>query len=250
MEMRNVVRGAGKAAKFVAFGGAWVSMMKTKELLGSEFRRTGRNVTTIKELAALAGEGLKTTFGKDRGLDVAFADMVAARDERSPSLAAVYYHFLRRKRACLGSLAFFLLAALVGALQSRITALVPLVVGGGLSLELAWLAEFRLWQMRGRKLSVAEGATLGDFARESGAWRRALSPESGYGLHASQRRYRRLLWHKRGGLGIAALGALTTLDMYFSSLVRLSAVPACIAAAGMLYAMATELRLRPLRRGI
>jgi hypothetical protein len=226
---------------------AWPSMQRSARLMRGELERTAANTRQLGQLAKAAKTRL---FGPAQPLasDTASETFAAAMAKRPGAQRRGYLAFLGRKRSALSMACLFAAIGLLALGRGTWQGVFPLLIGGGLSLEFAWLAEFRLWQLRGSKLSAAEGATLRDFWMEPGAWRGALRFEGGYALSPDQRRYRGWLWLKRLALAMAVSGAALALELLLSHGAPGNAL-AC-SGAGLLLALLTELRLGALRRVI
>lgn len=247
MNGKKVLKTVGRVLAYGAFGIAWPSMKRSVRLIKEETVRTAENT---RMLGDLAGQARRRVFGAAQArlpevLDETF-DQALAR--RPGAERQAYVGFVLRKRVALAMGALFCVIGLRGLLHAHWLGLAPLVIGGGLALEFAWLAEFRLWQLRNRKLSAAEGGTLSDFWMEPGAWRRTLDPEPGFGLQAGQKSYRRWLWGKRVGLAVLVLGLLSAVDLFFSRSAAFAGHAVAAAATGLLLAMLVELKLAGIRR--
>jgi hypothetical protein len=226
---------------------AWPSMKRSARLMRGEFERTAENT---KLLGQLAKDAKTRVFGPAQppASDAAGETFAAAMAKRPGAERRGYLTFLARKRSALSMACFFVSIGLLAIGRGTWQGVFPLVIGGGLSLEFAWLAEFRLWQLRGLKLSAEEGATLRDFWMEPGAWRGALKFEAGYALSPDQRRYRRWLWLKRLALAVAVSSVLVALEQLLTH-----GAPGddfAWSGAGFLLALMTELRLSALRKVI
>ncbi|WP_017461376.1 hypothetical protein [Dyella ginsengisoli] len=246
MDGKKALKTAGKVLAYGAFGIAWPSMKRSVRLMKDEAARTADNTRLLGELA---GQARKRVFGaaEARPADVADETFAEAMARRPGAEKRAYVGFVRRKRVALAMCALFCSIGGLGLVHGHLMGLAPMLVGGGLSLEFAWLAEFRLWQLRNRKLSAAEGGSLSDFWMDSGAWRRALDAEPGYGLQAGQKAYRRWLWAKRVGLLAMVLGLLCAVDLFFSRSAAYAGPAVAVAAAGLLVAMLVELKLSVIR---
>jgi hypothetical protein len=225
MDAKKLAKMGGKVLLFPV-AGAIPSMRKTASLLKGEMSQRQSEIREIRALADRARANLRKPALPAN--DEAFEEAVSSR---KADVGRTYIHFLRRKRAALVCFVFSLWLGGMPLIHGNLMGLAPLVMGCGLSFEFAWLAEFRLWQIRGRRLSRAENGSLADFWGEPGAWRGALMPEVGYGLTDAQRAYRRVLWVKRAGLAVVALGLLAAVDLFFS--VSRSHVPDALFVAGV-----------------
>jgi hypothetical protein len=233
MDAKKLAKMGGKVLLFPV-AGAIPSMRKTASLFKGEVSQRQAEIREIRALADRARANLrKPTPANDENFEEAVSS-------RKADVGRTYIHFLRRKRAALVCLVFSLWLGGMPLIHGNLMGLAPLIMGCGLSFEFAWLAEFRLWQIRGRRLSPAEHGSLADFWAESGAWRGALMPEVGYGLSDTHRAYRRALWAKRAGLAVVVFGLLAGVDLFFS--VSRAHVPAAlvVAGVGLMVAMLSE----------
>lgn len=231
---------------FPVVGFAWPSMKRSVALMkGEVFRRT-EETKALRELYKAARHRVTGVGNVEVLDDVAGETFAEAMDRRNIDLDRAYLTFLSRKRLALCVGLFFVLLGAVGLAHGRWEGFAPILVGGGFSLEIAWLSEYRLWQIRGQRLSKEEAATLRDYWMEEGAWRRALDPERGFGLSKGSRRYRRWLWAKRLGLAVVAGSTLTVgVDILFHRNVPWS-MPAVIGSAAATVLL-VEFRLAHLR---
>jgi hypothetical protein len=222
------------AKKIAKMGGNILLFPVAGAILKGEMVQRQAEIREIRALADRARANMRTPAPAN---DENFEDAVSSR---RADIGRTYVHFLRRKRAALVCLVFSLWLGGMPLIHGNLMGLAPLVMGCGLSFEFAWLAEFRLWQIRGRRLSRAEHGSLADFWGESGAWRGALMPEVGFGLSDPQRAYRRVLWAKRAGLAVVAFGLLAAVDLFFS--VSRLHVPSAlfVAGVGLMVAMLSE----------
>lgn len=250
MAIRDSLRKSGKVAFYLAFGIAAKPMLKTAELIQRDFRRSYDNLAVLRELAADAKRGIRQSFGNEPIKGSSYAELAASRTAGRKSVTAIYYAFLRRKRGFVAAAVFFASFNLFFLLRGNVNALFSLALGTCLCVEFAWLAEFRLWQLRGKRISVDEKGTFSDFLHDSGSWRGIFRWEFGYGLSRAQIQYRRRLVIKRCGLLTGILASLVAADMHFSNLQRLSMIPALIAMASFLVVLAVELGLQQLRRSM
>jgi len=244
MDIKKVARVGGRVLFYGFTGVAGPSILKTASLLKREAQKTGESAKRIRELANEAREASRVRK-EEAKRDETFQQ--AMERHADISLRRVYLAVLARKRASLVCLTLSLVLSLPALLHGHVIGLLPLVVGSSMSLEFAWLAEFRLWQLRGRKLSQAEQGSLRDFWMDAGAWKKALDPEPGYGLDAPQKAYRRWLWLKRLGLASFALGLVCGLDLFFSRSRGDTGYALCCAGLGLVIAMLVEFHLRFLR---
>lgn len=247
MDKRKALRVGARILFFPVVGFAWGSMKRSGRLMRGEFARTAENTKLVGELFS---DARKRVFGPMAAPaeDIPGESFADAMARRPGAETRAYIGFLTRKRVALCMAMFFLAIGSIGVARGAWAGLMTVLVGGGLSLEFAWLAEFRLWQLRSRKLSATEGGTLRDFWMEDGAWRSALHFERGFGLGSVQRAYRRWLWAKRAALSITLLWLLAAVDLFLSRSAHWTGNALAAAALGLSIAMIIELRLVGLRR--
>lgn len=234
MDKKKLAKIGGKILLF-PIAGALPSMKKTASLFKGE---VDQRRAEVREIGALAVQA-RANFSR-RNAPAKEENFLDAVNTRNADIHKTYIHFLRRKRAALVCLVFCVWLGGMPLVHGNLMGLLPLLLGCGLSLEFAWLAEFRLWQIRGRRLSKAEHGSLSDFWGDPGALRGVLSPEVGYGLDAAQRAYRRTLWVKRAGLAVVVLGLLAAVDLFFSVSREHAPDALCVAALGLVGALLSE----------
>jgi hypothetical protein len=244
MGIKKVAQTGGKILFYGFTGIAAPGILKTASLLKKEAQKTADSAKRIRDLAGEAREASRIRK-EDAKRNDAFKDVVA--NHAGVSIRRVYLEFLARKRNALLCLVASFILGVPSLVHGHALGLVPLFVGGAMSFEFAWLAEFRLWQLRGRRISKEEHGSLRDFWMEKGAWKGALNPEPGFALNAKQRVYRRWLWLKRFGLITFALGLFCTVDLFFSRSRGDAGFALCCAGLGLVVAMLVEFHLRYLR---
>lgn len=249
-EQKETLKKVGTGARWLLFP-ALGPMKQTVRLLKDEVGHANATRKELHRATREASEAVREVFrSRPRGSDVAqlsFEAMMRQRKAGAPTLAQLYHGFLRRKRAAQCLCAFFSTLGLWSLVHGQWSGLLPLLIGGGFTLEYAWLTEFRLWQLRGRRLSVEEKGGLSDFRRDPGAWKGAFRAEVGFGLDAPRRQYRRWLWVKRGGLVVTVLAFF---DLLYSRSAAAAPAALVVAAVGLLCVLLTELRLSALRLGL
>jgi len=161
------------------------AMRQTILLAKKEISRTKDNFEVIKELGT---EAKQILLGQPNAAnDQSFESAMQGRTESE--VTDLYLRILWQKRIVLGvgcafaGIAFYtvvrglinhnLYGVLLGCMS--LTAVTPM------TLVLALSAQLRLWQIRTRRLSVAERGGIYDFMRETRWLRETLSPEIGQG---------------------------------------------------------------------
>jgi hypothetical protein len=245
MDVKKAAGATRRVAGFVAFGGALWSMKMSASLLRKEFARTKENGKVLGEMAREVKGRFKGTDAREVTETESFETAAKAAAAKGVSVVDVYMHFLGRKRLALALGGVFISIGAAGVLQHVWMGLLPMIVGTMFCLEMAWLAEFRLWQVRTRRISKAEQAGVGDFWRTPGAWRGAFHIEWGVHVAPEMRPFRGWLVVKRCALTIALAGLL--LGIFHRSTVAAYALTSAIA---LLVAMLVELRLCSIRRAL
>jgi hypothetical protein len=243
MSMKSVAKKSAKFAFYGVTGVAGPSILKTVDLLKKEGQRTAASTRRLNELT---GEAWRVLANKG-GATLVNEPFEDAMDRHQVDVRRAYLSFLVRKRSALACACVFVLLGAWPLLHGHLSGFIPLLLGGGLCSELAWLAEFRLWQLRGHRLSKEENGLIRDFWMEPGAWMNAFNPEHGFGLNPGQQNYRRWLWLKRVGLATVVMGALAAVDLFFSRSRGYTGDALCVGATGLIVAMLVEFHLRSMR---
>ncbi len=162
----------------------WRPVVKSAKLLGDQLRMTAQATARLRGLMQEARASLKAEPGEAG--QRSFAEVLTGSAARP--LAVLQRHFLLRKRLALalGGLLLlfagggFLVSANRGDLVGMALAALSAAASGASSYLFALSAQFRLWQLRTRRLSQAEQGSFADFKREERDWAlQALSPEIG-----------------------------------------------------------------------
>lgn len=252
-ESKVTLRKVGTGARWLLFP-ALGPMKQTVRLLKDEVGHANATRKELHRATREASEAVREAFRpapkKQNADHLSFEAMMRQRKAGAPTWTQLYHGFLRRKRAAQCMCLFFSLLGLWSLVHGQWSGLLPLLIGGGFTLEYAWLTEFRLWQLRNRRLSIEEKGGLSDFRSDPGAWKGALRAEVGFGLDAPHRRYRRWLWFKRVGLVVAALGVLAFFDLFYSRSTASAPGALVVAALGLLCVLLIELRLSGLRSSL
>ncbi len=252
-ESKETLKKVGTGARWLLFP-ALGPMKHTVRLLKDEVGHANATRKELHRATREAGAAVRDAFRPAPAEPVAeqlsFEAMMRQRKAGAPSWTQLYHGFLRRKRAAQCLCVFFILLGLWSLIHGQWRGLLPLLIGGGFTFEYAWLTEFRLWQLRNRRLSIAEKGGLGDFRRDPLAWKGTFRAEVGFGLDASHRQYRRWLWLKRIGLVVALLATLVFFDLFYSRSAAVAPLALVVAAIGLLCVLLTELRLSTLRPGL
>lgn len=224
---------------------SWRPMRRTVQLLRDESVRTIDSAGRIKDMAREVGRLLKKPVATEDDAGEPFESVLATLKSERAAWLGQYQRFLARKRVALLMGVLFASLGAYGLALGAYGGLVTLLVGGGFCAELAWLAEFRLWQLRG-SFAAGQVAGLREFMREPGAWRGAARLELGYGLGMAMRHYRGWLWAKRVSLVATLIGALVALAMAIRGLPGAHLSIACM-GLGLALALGIEARLMTLR---
>ncbi|MFY2610820.1 DotA/TraY family protein [Achromobacter xylosoxidans] len=162
----------------------WRPVVKSAKLLGDQVRMTAQATARLKGLMQEARASLKAEPGEAG--QRSFAEVLSG--SAAWPLAVLQRHFLLRKRLALalGGLLLlfagggFLVSANRGDLVGMALAALSAAASGASSYLFALSAQFRLWQLRTRRLSQAEQGSFADFKRAERDWAlQALSPEIG-----------------------------------------------------------------------
>ncbi|WP_175190012.1 MULTISPECIES: DotA/TraY family protein [Achromobacter] len=161
----------------------WRPAVKSVQLLVNTTKQSLSGLTEIKAMVdGLRADRQAPQAAEDRSFEEVFNDEMALR------LVALRRHFLMRKRLALalGGLLLmlpgigFLASADHGDLAGMGLAAMSAGASGVASFLWALSAQFRLWQLRTRRLSRADRGGFEDFRREERDWAlQALSPEIG-----------------------------------------------------------------------
>ncbi|HEX7817393.1 hypothetical protein [Dyella sp.] len=224
---------------------SWRPMRRTVQLLREESVRTVESAGRIKDMAREVGRLLKKPAVSECNGELPFEIRLARLKSDRAAWLGQYLRFLARKRVAVLMGCIFAAFGAYGLALGAYGGLVTMLVGGGLCAELAWLAEFRLWQLRG-SFEAGQLADLQSFKCDPGAWRGAARLELGYGLTPPMRHYRCWLWAKRLGLAVMLTGALVGLTLAIKGLSGVHSAIAC-AGLGLTLALGIEARLTTLR---
>jgi len=155
------------------------ALRKNLQLFRNAQAEHNKNIVYIKDLYANA-KGVPRIEATDDQAEVAeirFDEMVRRRPASAPSIEQLQQRFLRQKRLAVGTGAAFLLMALYALAHRNPLGLLTIIGGMPLFFMAALSAQFRLWQLRNRRLSKSEKGGLDDFMREPGWIISVLNPE-------------------------------------------------------------------------
>ena len=166
------------------------SMRQTVRLAKQEAAKTKENWATIKEMSAEAKQALLRGDGEEfaESEPLTFEEAMANRKPGAMSVEQLHLYFLRRKRAALLAGSIFWLLGLIGIVTGSIDGSTKTIIQSFLSIAaatpllfaLALSAQFRLWQLETRRLSVSEKGGFNDFLKENTNWLlKTLSPQYG-----------------------------------------------------------------------
>lgn len=137
------------------------------------------NIVYIKELYARARQKARSEQQGEGGTanEQGFEEMMCSRSVGSPSIADLQRRFLFQKRLAIGTGAVFLLMAIYALSRGNMFGIFTLVAGLPVMFMASLTAQFRLWQLRNRRLSRAEHGGLSDFMRQPGWFVSVIDPE-------------------------------------------------------------------------
>ncbi|WP_244140930.1 hypothetical protein [Burkholderia vietnamiensis] len=136
----------------------------------------------IKELYARAKRQkdlVEQQDENDAASELGFEEMMRSRSASAPSTAELERRFLFQKRLAIGTGAAFLLMATYALSRGNAFGIFTLVAGLPVMFMASLSAQFRLWQLRNRRLSRAEHGGLSDFMQEPGWAFSVINPELG-----------------------------------------------------------------------
>lgn len=140
------------------------------------------NIVYIKDLIARARQQKARAEQQHDGgtiRDLGFEEMMRSRSIGAPSIAELERRFRFQKRLAIGTGAAFLLMAVYAISRGNVLGIFTLVAGLPVMFMASLDAQFRLWQVRNRRLSRAEHGGLSDFMKEPGWFVSVLDPELG-----------------------------------------------------------------------
>jgi hypothetical protein len=170
----------GKKAARVALRLVWpgAAIKKTIQNTKKLQEQHERNITHIKEMFQEVRNNTKSEPPKEARKDLSFEETMSRREPGSPSIPALYDHFLLKKRLALTVGAAFIAMAIYALANGTWLGLAPLLGSPPVFFMIALSAQLRLWQLRTRRLSQAEKGGLPDFIKETrGWWWVVLDPE-------------------------------------------------------------------------
>ncbi|MBJ9698309.1 hypothetical protein I5699_35135 [Burkholderia cenocepacia] len=138
------------------------------------------NIVYIKDLIARARQQ-KARAEQQGGAasEQGFEEMMRSRSAGAPSTVELERRFRFQKRLAIGTGTVFLLMAVYALSRGNVFGIFTLVAGLPVMFMASLSAQFRLWQLRNRRLSRAEHGGLNDFMREPGWFVSVLDPEFG-----------------------------------------------------------------------
>lgn len=161
----------GKKAAHVALRLVWpgAAIKRTIQNTKKLQEQHERNITHIKEMFQEVRNNTKCEHPEARK-DLSFEETMNSREPGSPSIPALYDHFLLKKRLALTVGATFIAMAIYALANGTWLGLAPLLGSPPVFFIIALSAQLRLWQLRTRRLSRAEKGGLQDFLKETRGW--------------------------------------------------------------------------------
>lgn len=180
MDMKQTAKSAGvEIAKrlFLPF----YAFRKNVQSFKAAKQQHDENIVYIKELYARAKQKARAEQQGEGGAasEQGFEEMMRSRSVGAPSIGDLQRRFLFQKRLAIGTGAVFLLMAVYALSRGNVFGIFTIVAGLPVMFMASLTAQFRLWQLRNRRLSRAEHGGLHDFMRESGWLASVLDPELG-----------------------------------------------------------------------
>lgn len=200
MDLKNVAKAGAKASLWTVWHVIMPlsAMKRTLSLTKHEIERNKENLQYLKELSAEAKRVLTDAKSHDEDRPgLSFEEAMASRSSDAPSIPELYRSFLMKKRWALAAWVFFALTGgcavaggvifghpkdiLLGALSLFVTQPVFFMAALG--------AQLRLWQLKTKRLSVAERGGVRDFMSDYRDWfRQLMNPEINWSRQAQKTR--------------------------------------------------------------
>lgn len=178
MDMKQTAKSAGvEIAKRLFF--PFYAFRKNVQSFKAAKQQHDENIVYIKELYARAKQKARSEHQGESGTanEQGFEEMMRSRSVGAPSVADLQRRFLFQKRLAVGTGAVFLLMAVYALSRGNVFGIFTLVAGLPVMFMASLTAQFRLWQLRNRRLSRAEHGGLNDFMQEPGWFVSVIDPE-------------------------------------------------------------------------
>lgn len=152
---------------------------KNVQSLKAVKQQHAENIVYIKDLIARAREqkARAEQKGEAATAEQGFEEMMRRRAVGAPSIADLQRRFLFQKRLAIAVGSVFLLMGVYALSRGNLLGIFTLVAGLPVMFMASLTAQFRLWQLRSRRLSRAEHGGLNDFTKEPGWFASVLDPE-------------------------------------------------------------------------
>lgn len=180
MDMKQTTKSAGvEIAKrlFLPF----YAFRKNVQSIKAAKQQHDENVVYIKELYARAKQRKARAEQKGEGgaAEQGFEEMMRRRAVGAPSIADLQRRFLFQKRLAIAVGSVFLLMGVYALSRGNLLGIFTLAAGLPVMFMASLTAQFRLWQLRNRRLSRTEHGGLNDFTKEPSWFASVLDPEFG-----------------------------------------------------------------------
>lgn len=162
----------GKKAAHVALRLVWpgAAIKRTIQNTKKLQEQHERNIIHIKEMFQEVRNNTRSEPPEEARKDLSFEETMNSREPGSPSIPALYDHFLLKKRLALAVSVAFIAMAIYALANGTWLGLAPLLGSPPVFFIIALSAQLRLWQLRTRRLSRAEKGGLQDFLKETRGW--------------------------------------------------------------------------------
>ncbi|KND57161.1 hypothetical protein BVER_04947c [Candidatus Burkholderia verschuerenii] len=152
---------------------------KNVQSLKAASQQHGENVVFIKDLYERAKKRARAEQPIDGSTtsELGFEEMMCNRSTGAPSIVDLERRFRFQKRLAVGTGTIFLLMAVYAMARGNVLGIFTLIAGLPVMFMASLEAQFRLWQVRNRRLSRAEHGGLSNFIREPGLFVSVLDPE-------------------------------------------------------------------------
>ncbi|MDL4860709.1 hypothetical protein NPJ88_000030 [Halomonas elongata] len=172
---KGIIKGTGKVIALpvtVPFR----SMMRSASLAKDSFKRTSESTEALREAGYTISSNIKSSGRK--GNNDTF-DSVFSGEEGEELRHRNIRRFLFRKRTTASLTLFFAVYGLLSIIMfKQFYGLLTFIGGAAIGLTLALESQYRLWQLRQRRLSREEKGSFSNFWNEEPVWG-ALNPELG-----------------------------------------------------------------------
>lgn len=175
MGAKQIGKGMGRLLMHVLW--PWPAIRKSIRHLSAQKDLHKENVLYIKGLTTRTDHKVAS----EPASPLSFEEMLTNRPEDAPSIQVLETRFLRQKRLAIGTCAAFIVMAGYAIANGNLLGIATILSCIPLFFMACLSAQFRLWQLRTRRLSKEERGGLRDFMREVDGWYwKAIDPGFGY----------------------------------------------------------------------